>query len=106
MFYVISYTEFMISDLLSMTSYPLVRTTHHFMYDIKSTVSVLTSTASVSSHPTYRHNSNYMEGITCSISVPTKKGRVASRLTFSSVRSVLPSLGWLPEVSVIPRQVS
>ena len=57
----ITYTEFMTSDVLSMTSYPIFRTSHHFMYDIKSTVSVhtstasvLTSTASVSSHPTYR----------------------------------------------------
>ena len=48
MFYVIANTEIMTSDLLSMTSYPLFRTSHHFMYDIKSTVSVLTSTASVS----------------------------------------------------------
>ena len=77
MFYVITYTEFMTSDLLSMTSYPIFRTSHHFMYDIKSTVSVhtstasvLTSTASVSSHPTYRWlHSLYMEGITCNISV-------------------------------------
>ena len=72
MFYVITYREFMTSDLLSMTSYPLFRTSHDFMYDIKSTVSVLTSTASVSSHPTYRwHHSHYMEGITCSIPVIT-----------------------------------
>ena len=53
MFNVIKYKEFMTSDLLSMTSYPFFRTSHHFVYDIKSTVSVLTSTASVSSHPTY-----------------------------------------------------
>ena len=37
----------MTSDLLSMTSYPIFRTSHHFIYDIKSTVSVHTSTASV-----------------------------------------------------------
>ena len=37
---------------------------------------------------------------------PTNKERLASRLTSSSVRIVLPSLLWLPEVSVIPRQVS
>ena len=54
MFYVITYTEIMTSDLLSMTSYPLSKTSHHFIYDIKSTVSVLTSTASVSSHPNYQ----------------------------------------------------
>ena len=70
MYNVITYTEFITSNLLSMTSYPLFRTSHHFMYDIKSTVSVLTSTASVSSHPTYRwHHSHNMEGITCSISL-------------------------------------
>ena len=72
MFYDIPYTEFMTSDFLSLTSYPLFRTSHHFIYDIKSTVSVLRSTASVSSHPTYRwHHSQYIEGITCSISVIT-----------------------------------
>ena len=72
MIYYITYTEFMTSDLLSMTSYPLFRTSHHFMYDIKSTVSVLTSTASVSSHLNYRwHHTHYMEGITCSVSVIT-----------------------------------
>ena len=32
----ITYTEFMTSDLLSMTSYPLFRTSHHFMYDMSS----------------------------------------------------------------------
>ena len=77
MFYVITYTKFMTTDLLSMTLYPLFRTSHHFMYEIKSTASVLTSTASVltstasvSQHPTYRwHHSHYKEGITCSISV-------------------------------------
>ena len=36
MFYDITYTEFMTSDLLSVTSYPLFRTSHHFMYVIKS----------------------------------------------------------------------
>ena len=71
-FYDITYTEFMTSDLLSMTSYPLFRTSNHFMYDIKSTVSVLTTTAFVSSHPNYQwHHSHYMEGITCSIYVIT-----------------------------------
>ena len=54
MFYDITYMEFMTSDFFSMTSYPLFRTSHHFMYDIKSTVSVLTSTASVSSNPGYQ----------------------------------------------------
>ena len=40
------------------------------------------------------------------ISVPTNKGRLASRLSFSSVRTVVPSLVQLPEVAVLPRQVS
>ena len=70
MFYDTTNTLFMTSDLLCMTSHPFFRTSHHFMYDIKSTVCFLTSTASVSSHPTYWwHHSQYMEGITCSISV-------------------------------------
>ena len=70
MFYDITYTAFMTSDLLSMTSYPLFSTSHHFMYDINSTVCFITSPAPVSSHPTYWwHHSHYMEGITCSISV-------------------------------------
>ena len=61
MFYHITHTAFMTSDLLSMTSHPLFRTSHHFMYDIKSTVSDLTSPISVSSHPSYRwHHSHYM----------------------------------------------
>ena len=70
MFYDITYTAFMTSDLLSMTSHPLFRTSLHFMCDIKSTVSNLTSTISVSSHPPYRwHHSHYMDGIASSISV-------------------------------------
>ena len=39
------------------------------------------------------------------ITVPTNKGRLASRQTSSSLRIVLPSPVYLPEVSVIPRQV-
>ena len=54
--------------------HPLFRTAHHFMYDIKSTVSDIKSTVSVSSHPPYRwHHSHYKEGITsstCVISYP------------------------------------
>ena len=70
MFHDITNTAFMTSDLLSMTSHPLFRTSHHFMYDIKSTVSDLTSTVSVSSHPPSRwHHSHYMDGIASSISV-------------------------------------
>ena len=53
MFYDITYMEFMTSDLLSRTSHPLFRKSHHFIYDIKSTISDLTSTVSVSSHPPY-----------------------------------------------------
>ena len=53
MFYDIANTAFMTSDLLAMTSHPLFRKSHHFMYDIKSMVSDLTSTASGSSHPPY-----------------------------------------------------
>ena len=53
MFYHITNTAFLKSDRLSLTSHPLFRTWHHFMYDIKSTVSDLTSTISVSSHPSY-----------------------------------------------------
>ena len=57
-------------DLLSMTSHPIFRTSQHFTYDIKSTVSDLTATVSVSSHPHYRrHHSHSMEGIISSISI-------------------------------------
>ena len=70
MFYDTTNTLFMTSDLLCMTSNPLFRTSHHFMYDIKSTVSDLTSIVSVSSHPPYWwHHSHYMDGNTSSISV-------------------------------------
>ena len=51
MFYDITNTALMTSDLLYITSHPLFRISHHFMYDIESTVSELTSTVSVSSHP-------------------------------------------------------
>ena len=44
-------TAFMTSYLLYMTSLPLFRASHHFLYDLKSTVSDVTSTVSVSSHP-------------------------------------------------------
>ena len=54
MFYDITNTAFMTSDLLYRTPHPLFRTSHHFMFDINSIVSDLTSTASVSSHPPYR----------------------------------------------------
>ena len=51
MFYELTNTAFITSDLLYMISFPLFRESHHFLYDIKSTVSDLTSTVSVSSHP-------------------------------------------------------
>ena len=51
MFYDLTNTAFMTSDLLYMTSLPHFRASHHFLYDLKSTVSDLTSTVSVSSHP-------------------------------------------------------
>ena len=55
---------------LYMASHPLFRISHHFMYDIKSTVSDLTSTVSVSSHPPYRwHHSQNIDGIASSISL-------------------------------------
>ena len=70
MFYDTINTLFMRSDLLCMTSQPFFRTSHHFMYDIKSAVSDLTSIVSVSSHPPFwGHHSHYMDGITSSISV-------------------------------------
>ena len=53
MFYDITNTAFMTSDLLAITSHPLFRKSHHFMCDIKSMVSDLMSTVSVSSHPSY-----------------------------------------------------
>ena len=54
MFYDIANTAFMTSDLLALTSHPLFRKSHHFMYDINSAVSDLTSTVSVSSNPSYQ----------------------------------------------------
>ena len=58
---------------LYMTSYPRFRTSQHFRYDIKSTVSDLTSTVSVSSHPLYRwYHSHHMYDITFTICVTTQ----------------------------------
>ena len=51
MFYDLTNTAFMISDILYMMSPPLFKASHHFLYDLKSTVSDLTSTVSVSSYP-------------------------------------------------------
>ena len=68
MFYDVSNTAFMTSDLLYMTSLPLFRASHHFLYDIKSTVSDLTSTVSVSSHPfCWWYHTNYISVITSTI---------------------------------------
>ena len=44
-------TMCMTSYALHVTSHPQFRTSHHFMYDIRSTLSDLTSTVSLSSHP-------------------------------------------------------
>ena len=64
MFYDITNTAFMTSDLLSMTSQPRFRASHHFIYDIKSTVSDITSTVSESSHPLYWWYHNCISEIT------------------------------------------
>ena len=51
----------MTSYVLHVTSHPQFRTSHHFIYDIKSTLSDLTSTVSLSSHPPFRwYHSHYM----------------------------------------------
>ena len=69
-FWDITNTAFMTSDLLYMTSHPLFRASQLFMYDIKSTVSDLTSTVSVSSHPLYQwYHSHPIYDITYSIHV-------------------------------------
>ena len=58
--YDITSTAFMTSDLFCMTSHILFRTSHHFMYDIKSNVNdhihficVITPTLSMTSQPLY-----------------------------------------------------
>ena len=40
------------------------------------------------------------------ITVPTRKGELISLLIYRSMRIVLPSLVYIPEVSAVPRQVS
>ena len=55
MFYDITNTAFMTTDLLLMTSHPVFRISHHYMYDIESTVSDLMSTVYVSSHKWHTH---------------------------------------------------
>ena len=67
MFFDLTNTAFMTSDLY-MTSLPLFRASHHFLYDIKSTVSDLTSTFSVSSHPfCWCYHTNCISVITSAI---------------------------------------
>ena len=59
--YDITTTMCMSSYSLHVTSHSQFRTSHHFMYDIRSTLSDLTSTASLYSHPPYRwYQSHYM----------------------------------------------
>ena len=60
----------MTSYALHVTSHPQFRTSHHFMYDIRSTLSDLISTLSLSSHPLYWwYHSHSMYDLTSSISV-------------------------------------
>ena len=72
--YDITATMCMTSDALHVTSHPEFRTSHHFMYDIRSTLSDLTSNVSLSLHPHYRwYHRHYMYGLTSSISVTSQK---------------------------------
>ena len=66
----ITETICMTSYALHMTSHRLFRTSHHFMYDIKPTISDLTSTVSVSSHPPFWwYHSHSIYDITSNISM-------------------------------------
>ena len=68
--YDITTTICMTSYALNMTSHPLFRASHHFMYYIKSTITDLMCTVSVSSCPPYQwYQSHSMYDITSSISV-------------------------------------
>ena len=68
--YDITATMCMTSYALHVTSHSQLRTSHHFMYVIMSTLSDLTSTVSLSSHPPYRwYHSHCMYDLTSSISV-------------------------------------
>ena len=63
-------TMCMTSYALHVTSHSQFRTSHNFMYDIRSTLSDLTSTLSLSSHPPYWwYQNHYMYDLTSSISV-------------------------------------
>ena len=71
--YDITATLCMTSYALRVTSHPLFRTSHHFLYDIRSTLSDLTSTVYLSIHPPYRwYYSHYMYDLTCSVSVTSR----------------------------------
>ena len=66
----ITATICMTSYALHMTSHPLFRASHHFMYYIKSTITDLMCTVSVSSCPPYQwYQSHSMYDITSNISV-------------------------------------
>ena len=68
--YDITATMCMTSYALHVTAHPQFRTSHHFMYDIRSTLSDLISTVSLSSHPPYPwYRSHYMYDLTSIISV-------------------------------------
>ena len=85
----------MTSDVLSMTSYPLFRTSHHFMYVIKShcicphihCICVITPNISMTSHPL--HEWYYMQYI-CDIISPMFLTKYP--LSMTSQHSVLMSL--------------
>ena len=68
--YDITATMCMTSYAIHVTSHPQFRTSHHFMYDIRSPLSNLTSTVSLSPHQPYQwYHSPYMYDLTSSISV-------------------------------------
>ena len=63
----ITATMCMTSCALQVTSHPQFRTSHHFMYDKRYTLSDLNSTVSLSSHPPYRwYHNQYMYDLTFS----------------------------------------
>ena len=63
-------TMFMTSYAVHITSHAQFRLSHHFMYDIRSTLSDLNANASLSSHQHYRwYHSHYMYDIISSIYV-------------------------------------
>ena len=63
----------MTSYALHVTSHPQFRTSHHFIYQIRSTLSDLTSSIPLSSHSPYQwYHSHYMYDVTSSISVTSR----------------------------------